>query len=166
MEEIGCKCQTFFSLSLRWEEETNYKFQVFCFRFFFSFRILCCREDTWFYLNLTFLKPLVNQRVFLMEMFFLSFVNETMYLCWYLTFFKMVPPQTNFFIFSNLGLIVAQQTTIHIIYFMAGEWHTSCHPISKMHIVGEGPGETLSTLRCLSYLINSFLTDVRHPTKD
>ena len=30
-----------------------------------------------------------------------------------------------------------------------------------MHIVGEGPGETPSALRCLSYLINSFLTDIQ-----
>ena len=29
MEEIGCKCQTFFSLSLKHLEETNYKCQIF-----------------------------------------------------------------------------------------------------------------------------------------
>ena len=66
-----------------------------------------------------------------------------------------------FFLFSNLGLIIAPQTSIHINCFMAGGWHTSCHPLSKMRIVGEGPGETPSALRCLSYLINSFLTDVK-----
>ena len=44
---------------------------------------------------------------------------------------------------------------------MAGGWHTSRHPISKMHIVGEGPGKTPSALRCLSYPINSFLTDTK-----
>ena len=66
-----------------------------------------------------------------------------------------------FFLFSNLGLIIAQQTSIHINCFMDGEGHTSGSPISKMHIVGEGPGETPSALRCLSYLINSFLTDVK-----
>ena len=70
-----------------------------------------------------------------------------------------------FFLFSNLGLIIAQQTSIHINCFMAGGWHTSCHPISKMHIVGEGPGETPSALKCLSYLINSFLTDIKQLTK-
>ena len=70
-----------------------------------------------------------------------------------------------FFLFSNLGLIIAQQTSIHINCFMAGGWHTSCHPISKMHIVGEGPGETPSALRCLSYLINSFLTDIKQLAK-
>ena len=31
-----------------------------------------------------------------------------------------------------------------------------------MHIVGEGPGETPSALRCLSYLINSLLTDIKN----
>ena len=34
-----------------------------------------------------------------MKMFFLSYVNETMYLLWNLPFFKMVPPKTNFFSF-------------------------------------------------------------------
>ena len=47
-------------------------------------------------------------------MFSLNYVNETMYLLWNLPFFKMVPPKTNFFLFSNLGLIIAQQTGIHI----------------------------------------------------
>ena len=34
-----------------------------------------------------------------MEMFFLSYVNETMYLLWNLPFFKIIPPKTNFFSF-------------------------------------------------------------------
>ena len=70
-----------------------------------------------------------------------------------------------FFLFSNLALIIAQQTSIHINCFMAGGWQPSSHPISKMHIVGEGPGETPSALRCLSYLINSFLTDIKQLAK-
>ena len=74
---------------------------------------------------------------------------------------KWFPLGLTFFLFSNLGLIIAPQTSIHINCFMAGGWHTSCHPLSKMRIVGEGPGETPSALRCLSYLINSFLTDVK-----
>ena len=57
---------------------------------------------------------------FLMEMFFLSYVNDTMYLLWNLPFFKMVPPKTKFFLFSNLGLIMAQQTSISVNCFMAG----------------------------------------------
>ena len=32
-----------------------------------------------------------------MEIFVLSYVNETIYLLWNLPFFKMVPPMTNFF---------------------------------------------------------------------
>ena len=91
-----------------------------------------------------------------------------MYLLWNLPFFKMVPPKTNFFffLFSNLGLIIVQQTSIHINCFMAGGGHTSCHPITKMRVVGEGPGDTPSALRYLSYLINSSLTDINHPAKD
>ena len=80
-------------------------------------------------------------------------------------FSKWFHLKLTFFLFSNLGLIIAQQTSIHINCFMAGGWHTSCHPISKMHIVGEGPGETPSASRCLSYLINSFLTDIKQLAK-
>ena len=35
-----------------------------------------------------------------------------------------------------------------------------------MHIVGEGPGETPSALRCLSYLVSSLLTDIKHLAKN
>ena len=35
----------------------------------------------------------------------------------------------------------------------------------KMPIVGEGPGETPSGWRWISYLINSFLTDVKQLAK-
>ena len=69
--------------------------------------------------------------------------------------------QLTFFLFSNLGLIIAQQTSIHSNCFLAGVWHTSCHHILKVHIVGEGPGETPSPSRCVSYLIDSFLTDIK-----
>ena len=76
-----------------------------------------------------------------MEMFFLSYVTE-MYLLWNLPFFKMVPPKTNFFLFSNLGLIMAQQTSILVNCFMAGDYTPCAILISKMQIVGEGPGKT------------------------
>ena len=52
-----------------------------------------------------------------MEMFFLSYVNETMHLLWNLPFFKMVPPKTNFFSFLKPW---AQQTRIPVNCFMAG----------------------------------------------
>ena len=56
-----------------------------------------------------------------MEMFFLSYVNETLSLLWNLPFFKVVPPKTNFFFFfAYLGLIIAQQISIHINCFMTG----------------------------------------------
>ena len=50
-EEIGCKCQTFFLslLSGRRKQTTSVKF--------FPFAIVCCHDETWFHLNLTFLKP-------------------------------------------------------------------------------------------------------------
>ena len=87
-----------------------------------------------------------------MEMFFLSYINE-MYLLWNLSFFKMVPPKTNFFLFSNLRLIMAQETSIPVNYFMVGVGVGDDIPlISKMQIVGEGPGETPSALQYLSYL--------------
>ena len=61
-----------------------------------------------------------NQCIFLMEMFFLSYVNETMCLLWNLPFFKKIPSET-FFPPSNLGLIMAQQTSIHVNCSMARE---------------------------------------------
>ena len=42
----------------------------------FLFKILWCHDDTWFHLDLTFLKPWDNQCIFLMEMFFLSYGNK------------------------------------------------------------------------------------------
>ena len=94
-----------------------------------------------------------------MEIFFLSYVNEPMYFLWGLPFFKMVSPKT------KLWLIIAQQTSVQINCFMAGGRHTLCQPISKMRVVGEGPGETPPALRWLSYLINSFLADIKHPVR-
>ena len=61
---------------------------------------------------------------------------------------------------------MAQQPGIHVNCFMARRLNILHHPISKMYIVGEGPGETPSALRCLSYLINSFPTDIKHLAKD
>ena len=91
-----------------------------------------------------------------MEMFFLSYVNETIYLLWTLPFFKMVPSKTNFF--SFLKPWADNRSINQYSYQLFYGWgrHTSCHPISKMNVVGEGPGETPSALRCLSYLINTF----------
>ena len=70
-------------------------------------------------------------------------------------------------IFSFLKLWADNSSTNQYSYqfVKAGRWHTSCHPISKMHIVGEGPGETPSALKCLSYLINNFLTDIKQLAK-
>ena len=124
-----------------------------------SLKILCCSDNTWFHLNLTFLKPEANQCIFLMEWFFLSYVNEIMCLFWNLPFFKMVPPKTNFSPFLKPWADNSLTNQYSYQLFYGWGWHTSCHPISKMPIVGEGPGETPSALRCLPYLIKSFLTD-------
>ena len=44
---------------------------------------------------------------------------------------------------------------------------TLCAVLSpKMHIVGEGPGETPSAVRRFSYLIGSSLTDIEGPAKN
>ena len=48
-----------------------------------------------------------------MEMFFLCYINENMYLICNLPFLKMVPPNTKFW------LKRAQQISIHIDCFMA-----------------------------------------------
>ena len=60
-----------FYLSLKQQAEINYKNQIF------------------------FLLHTKLKGDFSVEMFFLSYVNETMYLLWNLPFFKMVPPKTN-----------------------------------------------------------------------
>ena len=100
-----------------------------------------------------------------MEMFYLSYVNETMYLLWNLPFFKMVPPKTNFFSFlkpwadNSLTNPYSYQ-----LFYVWGMTHLVLSYI-KNAFVGEGPGETLSALMCL-YLVNSFITDIKHPSKD
>ena len=75
-------------------------------------------------------------------------------------FLEMVPPKANFF-FLKPWADSNSRNSIHINCFVAEGWHPSCHPVSKMHNVGEGPGETPSALRCLFYLINSFPADIK-----
>ena len=48
------------------------------------------------------------------------------------------------------GLIMTQQNSIHVNCFMARGWNTSSHPISKMHIMGAGPGEIPSAFTGVS----------------
>ena len=83
-------------------------------------------------------------------------------LLWNLPFFKMVPPKTN--CFSFLKPWADNSSTNQYSYQLFYGWGMThlFHPISKMHIVGEGPGETPLPLRCLSYLISSLLTDKRN----
>ena len=55
-----------------------------------------------------------------MEMFFLSYVNETMHLLWNLPFFKMVLPKTN--IFSFLKPWANNSSTNQYLYQLFYGW--------------------------------------------
>ena len=103
---------------------------------FFPFSV----DDTWCRLNLTFLKPWANQCVFLMEMFFLSYASEIMYLLWDFTFFKLVLPETNFCLkpWADNG----STDHFHVSCFMVGD-DTSCAIISQKHSLWEGGLVTL-----------------------
>ena len=81
-EGINCKWQTFFF-------PTRHKIKRLLL-------ILC-----WGHLVLPelFSNLGLTNAIFLMEMFFLSYVNETVYQLWNLPSFKMVLPKTNFFFF-------------------------------------------------------------------
>ena len=99
-----------------------------------------------------------------MEMFFLSYVNETMHLLWNLPFFKMVLPKTN--IFSFLKPWANNSSTNQYSYQLFYGWGMThlCHPISKMHIVERGLVKLLQPCGA-SHLINSFPTDVKQLAK-
>ena len=96
MEEIGRKCQTFFlsPLSSRRKQTTSVRF----------FSHLHTK----------------SKAGFSMEMFFLSYVNETVYLFWNLPFFKMVPPKTNFSSFLKPG--ADNSSTIQYSYQLFYGW--------------------------------------------
>ena len=120
-------------------------------------------DDTWFRLNLAFSNLVLTNAFFLWKCF-ASTVLITLCICfgiclssnWFclrLAFF--------FFLFSNLGLIMAQENSIHVNCFMTGDEDFVPFYL-KMHIVGEGPGETPPALRCFFYLIRSLLTRKSH----
>ena len=64
-----------------------------------------------------------------MEMFFLSYVNETMHLLWNLPFFKMVLPKTN--IFSFLKPWANNSSTNQYSYHLFYGWGMT-HPLSSL----------------------------------
>ena len=74
-----------------------------------------------------------------MEMFCFNCVNNTVYLLWNLPFFKLVLPKTSlfFFLFSNLGLIMAQENSIHVNCFMTGD-DRLCAILSQNAYCGRG----------------------------
>ena len=65
---IGCKCHFFISLLSGGRKQTSVIFFPLLYTNLkkFSLKILCCHNDTWFHLNLTFLKSWVIQCIFLM----------------------------------------------------------------------------------------------------
>ena len=74
---------------------------------------------------------------------------------------KPVLPKTNlFFPFLKSWADNGSTNQYSCQLFYSQGWQTLCHLFSKMHIVGEGPGQTPSALRCLSYLISSSLTNI------
>ena len=78
IEEIACKCQTFLSLLSSRRKQTSDIFfspSLYKFKKEVSLKILCCHNDTCFYLKLTILKPRDNQCISLKEMFVLSYAN-------------------------------------------------------------------------------------------
>ena len=79
MEKIGCKCQTFFISPLNGQRKqisvTLFSPSLYTFKKRFLLKILCFHNDTWFHLNLTFLRTWANQWVFLTEVFVLRYVN-------------------------------------------------------------------------------------------
>ena len=113
-EEIHCKCQIVFYFYLKLQEETNYKCQIF------------------------FLLHTKLKGGFSLEMFFLSYVNETMYLIWNLPFFKMVAPKTNFF--SFLKPWANNSSTNQYSYQLFYGWGMAhlCHPYLKNAYCGRG----------------------------
>ena len=98
------------------QEAGGNKLQVTDVLFLFFLLYTKLKEASWQHLVL----PWANQCIFLMEIFFLSYVNETVYLLWNSPFFKG-SIQDFFFFFSpsNLGLVMVQQTSIHVNSSMA-----------------------------------------------
>ena len=127
---------------------------------------MCCHDDTWFHLNLTFPKPWANQCIFLMDMFFfLSYVNElciyprliqvgsvwlrndltnqcypgkySLKLCWWDYVFACKP--------------AFLQDSCQSFYCLG----QLCQGYLKMHVVGEGPSASLWVLRHFLSLVIS-----------
>ena len=96
-----------------------------------------------------------------MEMFFLSYVNETMCLLWDLPFFKTIPPETNFF-FSFLKPWADNSSTNQCWCQLFCGWGITPPAVSCLKSAYCGRGvwwNSSSAWRCLSYLINSFRRD-------
>ena len=126
-----------------------------------SFKILCCLNDIWFHLNLTFLKPWANQCIFLMEIFFKSYVNERYIyprLCLQVHSAKtqnlldkpVCFTHTNVFLSHVIKTVFAWKPAFLRdscqLFYGLGQL-TLCQYYLKMHVVGERPGASLWVLR-------------------
>ena len=101
--------------------------------------ILCYHGDTWFPLNLILSQIFLEltKAFFLMEMSSLSYVNERCIcskICLSSRFMSIV-------LLPGMTLLVPM--------------------LSQMSVGGEGPGATLSVLRCFPSLISSLLIDIQ-----
>ena len=92
---------------------------------------MCCNDDTWFHLNLTFLKPWANQCIFLMEIFFLSYAND---LCIYFRLCLCSSQFSKVQLLSRVRLFVTQHARppcssptpgVHSDSCPSSQW---CHP--------------------------------------
>ena len=121
------------------KRQEEIKLQVADIFFFFSLLILCCHGDTWFPLNLILSQIFLEltKAFFLMEMSSLSYVNERCIcskICLSSRFMSIV-------LLPGMTLLVPM--------------------LSQMSVGGEGPGATLSVLRCFPSLISSLLIDIQ-----
>ena len=86
-------------------------------------------------------------------------------LCWWNQFCRRLTVFYFFFLFSNLGLIMAQQTNIHVNCFMA--WgDTPCTILSQKCILWERGLVKLPQPWGASLIWLSFLTDIKHLAKN
>ena len=136
---------------------------------FLLFEILC-----WWHLAL----PRANQCIFLMEIFFLSHVSEATYLFAICLSSKLFHHRLRFIylfsfhkswaengsVFLSIVLWLQDDTPHAILSQKCISWERGLVNLN-LEVLPQ-PWGAPSTLRCLSYLINSFLTDIKHLVKN
>ena len=141
----------------------------------FLLKIMCCHDDIWLHLSLTFLKPWANQCVFLMAMFFLGYVNEP-YVIYLRLHLQVGSPKTQnqldkpvCFTHANVLLSYVNETVFAWqLAFLQDSCQSDygpgqlilCQCYLKIHVVGEGPGASLWVLRHFLSLISRLLVAI------